>query len=63
MSKSNRELIEEFRGKLTDGFHVVGMDRDAALRATKPWRQELWRIFNEIDARMVPVAKDGGPRK
>ncbi len=54
-STANEDLCDSFRRLLTDGFHVDGIDRDEALKATKPWRGELWKAFREIEDRMCPV--------
>lgn len=67
--KTNQELCEEFRHILTHGFHIEGdlacsdlMDseaqRDEVLRATKPWRNELWLAFTVLERRLCPKPGD-----
>lgn len=61
---TNAELCAAFRELLTKRFYVVDENgdeytgnelREEALRATKPWRNELWQKFREIEDRLCPV--------
>lgn len=72
--KSNKELCDDFRELLTGGFHITEdgiscsdlMDgaamRNEALRVTKPWRNELWKTFREIEDRLCPLEALGRER-
>jgi hypothetical protein len=59
---SNRELVAAIADKLTHGFYVVTPFGEvmspnltkSRLEETKPWRTELWNLFREVDARLVP---------
>ena len=58
-AKTNRDLCAEFRALLTTGFHTEpGIEPDEALRLTKPWRNELWKAFRELEDRLCPVDAD-----
>lgn len=64
--KPNREVCAEFRELLTKGVYFVNNDgelyneRATAVRLaeTKPWRNELWKAFREIEDRLCPVEAD-----
>lgn len=67
--KSNRELCAEFRELLTTGFRIDGeiacsdlmndaQQLEEALRLTKPWRNDLWKAFRELEDRLCPVDAD-----
>jgi hypothetical protein len=54
---TNPELVQALRDKLTKGFYVdpdAVKNRDGILAATKPWRNDMWKLLNEVDARMNP---------
>lgn len=61
-NRPNREIVKEFRTLLTAGFYVVTpfgeimSDKLKAehLTATKPWRNELWKAFGELERRLCP---------
>lgn len=54
--KPNWRVCEEFRALLTTGFYAApGVEPDAALAITKPWRSDLWKAFAEIEERLCPV--------
>lgn len=54
--KSNRQLCAEFRALLTTGFYASpGVDPGEALAITKPWRNDLWRAFRELEDRLCPL--------
>lgn len=54
--KSNWQVCEEFRALLTTGFYAApGVEPDAALALTKPWRSDLWKAFAELEERLCPV--------
>lgn len=65
--KTNQELCLEFRELLTNGFRITedgiacsdmmgdAAMRDEALRVTKPWRNDLWKAFREIEDRLCPL--------
>jgi hypothetical protein len=60
---NNERLCADFRTLLTTGFYVIDADgviaegdsRLSALSATKPWRNDLWRKFRELEDRLCPV--------
>lgn len=53
---SNRELCEAFRALLTTGFYVSSeVPPDEGLRITKPWRNDLWKAFQQIEDRLLPL--------
>lgn len=55
----NRVICEQFRALLTTGFYASpGVDPDEALRITKPWRNDVWKAFREIEDRLLPVDAD-----
>ncbi len=63
---SNQELAKQFRELLTKGvyftddegeIHTAGDQYDAGMAATKPWRNELWRAFRELEDRLDPLAE------
>lgn len=64
--KSNRELCAEFRELLTTGFYAVPKNGETdngglqphALTITKPWRNDLWKAFRELEDRLCPVDAD-----
>lgn len=51
--KSNVELAANFRFLLTTGAKAALTPE--LLEATKPWRNELWRAFHEIEDRLDPI--------
>lgn len=51
---TNRELCEAYRALLTTAFEVESIDPELGLRATKAWRNKLWKKFKEIEARLCP---------
>lgn len=51
--KSNQQLCAEFRSLLTEGA-AMHMD-EKLLAATKPWRNDVWKAFREIEERMCPT--------
>lgn len=51
--KSNQEVCAAFRSLLTDGA-LVHFDA-AMMEKTKPWRNDLWKAFREIEERMCPT--------
>lgn len=62
---ANEIACADFRKLLTEGFYVIDEDgeidppgeRDVALSATKPWRNEVWKAFRALEDRLCPVAK------
>lgn len=60
---TNQELAADFRKLLTDGFYCVNENGDRffdsamvqKLAETKPWRNELWQAFREIEDRLDPI--------
>ena len=57
---TNQELCAAFRKLITEDFYVVNDDGEIltptkSLRATKPWRNDLWRAFRELEDRLCPV--------
>lgn len=63
---SNQELAKQFRELLTKGFyiedeegepHLSGDQHERGLRATKAWRNDLWRAFRAIEDRLDPLAE------
>lgn len=63
---TNEELCKAFRRLLLNPFLGEKTDGRAAevaqlLENTKPWRNDLWKAFKEVEARLCP-SKDGGPR-
>jgi hypothetical protein len=69
---SNQELAKRFRELLTKGvyftddegeIHTAGDQYDAGMAATKPWRNELWRAFREIEDRLDPIGAMDRERK
>lgn len=70
--KTNAELCAEFRELLTTKVHFTHTNSDPAdpgsrtheigLLTTKPWRNELWKAFREIESRLCPVEEDGSPK-
>lgn len=68
MPKSDHEkAFDEFRTKLTSGFYIVDPDdgdviedeqaTDVALRATKPWRNDVWKALAELERRVCPLTE------
>lgn len=62
--ESNRQLCAAYRDLMTKGFFVtpsMGTDdaisTEAALAATKAWRNEMWKAFRELEDRLCPVQK------
>ena len=57
--RTNRELCNDFRALLTTGFYTeAGISPDDALALTKPWRNDLWKAFRELEDRLCPVDAD-----
>lgn len=61
---SNQEICAGFRELITHGFyiedeegepHTSGDQHERGLRATKAWRNDLWRAFREIEDRLCPM--------
>lgn len=61
---TNQELVKQFRELLTKGvyftddegeIHTAGDQYDAGMAATKPWRNELWKAFRELEDRLDPI--------
>lgn len=73
--KTNPELCAEFRALLTTGFRITEdgiasidlmsdeQQRDEALRVTKPWRNDLWKAFAEIEERLDPLGVESRRRE
>ncbi len=69
--RPNREVVAEFRKLLTEGYYAVTVDGELfeeedlqhSLRETKPWRNELWKAFREIEDRLCPQPTPKEPRK
>lgn len=61
-NRPNREVVAEFRALLTSGFYVVTPFGEimsealtkSRLTETKPWRNDLWRAFAELERRLCP---------
>ncbi|UPT53366.1 hypothetical protein [Synechococcus phage Ssp-JY38] len=51
--KTNQQICAEFRSLLTQGA-AMHMD-EQTLEATKPWRNDVWKAFREIEDRMCPT--------
>ena len=61
---NNEKAFAAFRDRLAKGFYTVdpetgdriedGDALDAALRATKPWRNELWKALNTLEREVCP---------
>jgi hypothetical protein len=51
--KTNQQVCAEFRDLLTQGA-AMHMD-ERMLEATKPWRNDVWKAFREIEERMCPT--------
>lgn len=61
---NNEKAFDRFRERLTKGFYVVDPEggeviedeeaHDRALRATKPWRNEIWKALNELERKTCP---------
>jgi len=62
---ANEVLCANFRQMLTDGFYAIDENgeidvpdvRARSLASTKPWRNDLWRAFRELEDRLCPVKK------
>ena len=66
----NEQVCDEFRELLTKTFYGVDPDtgerltdemHQKALDSTKPWRNDVWKAFREIEDRLCPlkaVARD-----
>lgn len=64
---TNQELATEFRalltGGATDAFQLaitnqttnINVEYEELLSLTKPWRNELWKLFAEIEERLDPL--------
>lgn len=69
---SNRALCDAFRHLLTHGFYVThlngklaphnGHSHKLVLTETKAWRGDVWKAFAELERRLCPTNRDGGPR-
>lgn len=56
---TNKQLCADFCGLLTEGFYIHN-DGDPDIRAqalidTKPWRNDLWKAFRELEDRLLPL--------
>ena len=61
---NNEKAFASFRDRLVKGFYIVDPETgdriedndalDTALRATKPWRNELWKALNAIEREVCP---------
>lgn len=52
---TNEQLVDDLRRLLTTGVVVEGLTTTEALEATKPWRNELWQVVNEVELRLLPL--------
>lgn len=60
---TNQEICAAFRQLMTEGFYVVNGDgeinsaeqRKETLDTTKPWRNDIWKAFREIEDRLRPL--------
>jgi hypothetical protein len=50
--KTNTELVKAIRDKLTHDLRTR-FDEDT-LHRTREWRGELWKLMNEVEARLCP---------
>lgn len=65
---TNPELCRAFRALLTEGFYIPPLDNstpeahklahDATLYVTRPWRNDLWKAFAEIEERLDPLGTE-----
>lgn len=73
-ARSNRALCDAFRSLLTTDFYITHLDghnraphnghaHRLVLTQTKPWRNEVWKAFTELERRLCPTDRDGGPRR
>jgi hypothetical protein len=55
---NNEKAFDVFRKRLTEGFYAIDPDtgdriedeaHQRALDSTKPWRNELWKAFNQLE--------------
>lgn len=44
-------------------IHTAGDQYDAGMAATKPWRNELWKAFRELEDRLDPIGAMDRERK
>ena len=49
---TNQEICEQFRKLITFGAQRVLSEEE--MRQTKPWRDDMWRAFREIENRLCP---------
>jgi len=61
----NEKAFATFRKRLTEGFYIVDPETgdkldqyhdvtETALRATKPWRNELWKALAQLERDVCP---------
>ena len=67
---TNQELAAEMRalltGGATDAFQLaitnqttnINVEYEELLALTKPWRNELWKLFGEIEERLDPLGTE-----
>ena len=54
-----------FRRLITEGFYTIDEDGEidtpkeleAALSSTKPWRNDIWKAFRDLEDRLCQVMK------
>lgn len=60
---NNEKAFDVFRKRLTEGFYAIDPDtgdtlkdegHQRALDSTKPWRNELWKAFNQLERDTCP---------
>lgn len=60
----NEKRFAAFRERLAKGFYAIDPDTGAvledegkqrALDSTKPWRNELWKAFNQLERDVCPL--------
>ena len=63
----NEQRFATFRERLAKGFYIVDPEsgetvedegvHQKALDSTKPWRNELWKAFNQLERDVSPMAQ------
>lgn len=60
----SEQQCDAFKKLMTEGFYVIDADgevdeeaTEAALAATRPWRNEMWKAFRQIEMNYCPIRR------